>query len=1214
MPTAKFQADFSDFLNKTREASGSLEKLADAAGSTSGSLSKVGSSFTGEALIRKAVDTATAIEKIGGASALTEREMVRVNATVTEAISKLGALGAKAPKELTDLASATQAAADKSKLLGSGIDVARLASDAFGTAMKSAMTTLLPLLTFTEFVRLGKEAVDFAGTISDMSAKTGIGVEALQQFKYAGEQVGVSLDTITGATAMLQKRIAGGDEGVARAIQKMGMSFNDFANLKPEDQLLRIAKHAESITNPIERTQFGVEALGKSFAEVSPLLVSGLEEMTQKATSLGIVMDKKTVAAIDNVGDSFSTLTSVGMALIGKVLAPFIPLLNLTLSALLKLGDGVMSVVTPAVEFLAKAWLGFLIKLAEGLKWISDAIPGFNRLTGASDALSTAIGSMQNALGQMSNGMQATQTETKKVATEFHVTSDAAKKHSDEIAKLADKYGANGLTKDALNLVEALKQVTDMSKLSSDQQAKLAKDVIELGNQYRALGKEVPAHIQALIDQSMRLVVIPEILKKGNEEARKELERITKAFIDNTSKMHDEASKKSLKTLDDAMTAAGKVMEEFDKVTLSSFELAVKHADKWRDDTLKAIEPLKTSFPALYAELGRQVEIVYKKMVDDAKQSATQQQNTFGSIMGNIPGVILKAIQGGGDIGKAIMSSIGKDLFDTDNGPIGKMLAGGVQKLASFVGKMSEGLGKNLFAGLTSSIPMIGQAIGPLIGWIGGKLSGLFGVSQAEKEGRAAADKFRQGLMSGLTDAQLAEVQKAAQGAWKGNEAGAATVIALRDAYKAVGRTAEEAAADAQRLSAATKRGAEAVAAVQADINKKLQEQKDLTKFLNDTFPAALKAVADSGGLVTAEFAGIISKLDEMGASSQAIAEFITGQVTSAMGGLKSFLDNGTIATQKAASAMTAAAVASFDELMKRGMSAAEALQVMAPVIDSLQRQLEQTGFKGGAAFAEIQALASLASDKIAGPMLKSVEDLNKVMTGLQNAGLLTQDMFSGLVDQITTTFNELIAKGFNGDQVMKMMQPTLQRIWELMQDFGYEVDDATQNLITQAQEAGLVGEAHRDASDVAVKAMQAAAEAMQHVAEILERVFGSTRDQAQSLADDITNAFDAIPREVSVTIRANREGFDNGVPPEGYASGTKGVTGRWFKNFGPGTPAMLHGDEAVVRRDQADEFAATFGTSDAGVLDELANIRSSLSSLPQHIARAVRDAILVAG
>lgn len=1230
MPTAKFQADFSDFLNKTREANGSLEKLSDAAGSTSGSLNRIGTSFGGEALIRKAVDTAAAIEKIGGASALTDREMVKVNVTVTEALAKLGALGAKAPKELTDLAHATQSAADKSKALSGGFNLATLATQGLGTAVKAAMASLLPLLAFTEFVRLGKEAVSFAGDLADLSSKTGMGVEALQQFKYAGEQVGVSLETITGATTKMQKQIAGGGDSAVAAVRSMGLSFKDFANLKPEEQLQAVAKHAESIKNPLELNAFAMDMFGKSGAEMIPLLTSGLSDLTEKATSLGIVMDEKTVAAMDSVGDSFSTLTSVGMALIGKVIAPFIPLLNLALTALLKLADGIMAIVTPAIEFLAKAWLSFLIKLAEGLKWISDAIPGFNRLTGASDFLASGITKMKDAIAQMTTGMQGTQVETKKVATDFDVATDAAKKHTDEIAKLADKYGANGLTKDALNLVEALKRITDMSTLSSDQQQKLAKDVIELGNQYRALGKEVPSHIQALIDQSLKLVVIPEILKKGNEEAAKEFERVTKKLGDNLVKMHNEAAKKNIQTLGDAMTAAGKVMDEFDEATLTSFELAVKHANKWRDNTLKAIEPLKTSFPALYTELGREVETVYAKMVADAKQSATDQRNTFGSIMGNLPGVIAKSLAGGGDIKGAIINSIGGDLFDTEKGPVGKMLLGGINKMSTGLSNVfgSDFAGK-LMGGMASAIPMIGQAIGPLIGWVSGKLAGIFGVSKAEKEGRAAADKFREGLMNGLSSAQLAEVQKAAQGAWKGNEAGAATVIALRDAYRAVGRTAEEAYADAKRLSDATKRGAEAVALVQADINKKLEEQKDLTQFLNDTFPSALKAVAESGGLVTREFADIIAKMDEMGASSQAIAEFVIGQVTAAMGGLTTFLENGTIATQTSANAMTAAAIASFDELIKRGLSASEALKIMSPVIDSLAKQLESTGFTGGAAFAEIQALASLAADKVAGPMLKSIEGLNSVMTGLQNAGLLTQDMFAGLVEQINATFGELISQGFDGDRVMQMMQPTLQRIWELMQDFGYEVDDATKALLVQAQEAGLVGEAHRDAGDVAVKAMQAAAAAMEHVATILERVFGTTQDQAAALANEIESAFDGIPRNIDVEVRARYSGFDN-VPspsagtvsvdggettnsPEEFAIGTRGVTGKWFKNFGQGSPAILHGNEAVIPENQADAFAAAH-TDNQSVVLELTHIRSSLSALPQHIARAVRDAILVAG
>jgi len=81
-----------------------------------------------------------------------------------------------------------------------------------------------------------------------------------------------------------------------------------------------------------------------------------------------------------------------------------------------------------------------------------------------------------------------------------------------------------------------------------------------------------------------------------------------------------------------------------------------------------------------------------------------------------------------------------------------------------------------------------------------------------------------------------------------------------------------------------------------------------------------------------------------------------------------------------------------------------------------------------------------------------------------------------------------------------------------------------------------------------------------------------------------------------------------------GFASGTMGRTGSWFKNFGSGTPTVLHGEEAVVRRDQASAFAAAFGGGGDGAVSELVALRADVVALPHHIARAVRDAMLVAG
>ena len=60
----------------------------------------------------------------------------------------------------------------------------------------------------------------------------------------------------------------------------------------------------------------------------------------------------------------------------------------------------------------------------------------------------------------------------------------------------------------------------------------------------------------------------------------------------------------------------------------------------------------------------------------------------------------------------------------------------------------------------------------------------------------------------------------------------------------------------------------------------------------------------------------------------------------------------------------------------------------------------------------------------------------------------------------------------------------------------------------------------------------------------------------------------------------------------------------------------MLHGDEAVVPRGQAGAFAEAMGVGgmSEAVAAEVAGLRSDMQMLPQALARAVRDAVLVAG
>ncbi len=65
------------------------------------------------------------------------------------------------------------------------------------------------------------------------------------------------------------------------------------------------------------------------------------------------------------------------------------------------------------------------------------------------------------------------------------------------------------------------------------------------------------------------------------------------------------------------------------------------------------------------------------------------------------------------------------------------------------------------------------------------------------------------------------------------------------------------------------------------------------------------------------------------------------------------------------------------------------------------------------------------------------------------------------------------MAQGKDGPLALAALQPDLQRIWELQQQFGWAVDESTQALIDQAVESGQVGEQFRSVQDRMISAVE---------------------------------------------------------------------------------------------------------------------------------------------
>lgn len=218
-----------------------------------------------------------------------------LRAGIREAKSELGALGAEIGK--------IEAGIAKSGSAFSGF--ARAGTAAFaavGAAAAGAVASILRL-------------ADAGGKLADLEAKSGIAAEGLQKLGYAGKLVGVELTSITSAAVKMQKGIIDGNQAFAQ----LGLSVQALRAMKPEDQFAAAAGAINKLGSDTEKAAAAMAVFGKGGAEILPLIKSNLQGAAAEAERLGLVLDEKTVAAADALGDS---LDKGGMAL-GAVAAQF---------------------------------------------------------------------------------------------------------------------------------------------------------------------------------------------------------------------------------------------------------------------------------------------------------------------------------------------------------------------------------------------------------------------------------------------------------------------------------------------------------------------------------------------------------------------------------------------------------------------------------------------------------------------------------------------------------------------------------------------------------------------------------------------------------------------------------------------------------------------------------------------------------------------------
>jgi hypothetical protein len=168
---------------------------------------------------------------------------------------------------------------------------------------------------------LVNDFLDTTSSLVDLSEQTAITIQDLQRFKFAGEQVGVGLESITTAVGQLQNRLGSGDKSAFAALDTLGITIQEIQRLDPGQQFEAIATSISNIADPSKRAAVAMDLFGRSGISLLPLLRSNLKEVGDQAGRLS----DETVKAGDAAGDAFNTFMNWGkVAIGGGVLGPII--------------------------------------------------------------------------------------------------------------------------------------------------------------------------------------------------------------------------------------------------------------------------------------------------------------------------------------------------------------------------------------------------------------------------------------------------------------------------------------------------------------------------------------------------------------------------------------------------------------------------------------------------------------------------------------------------------------------------------------------------------------------------------------------------------------------------------------------------------------------------------------------------------------------------
>jgi len=183
---------------------------------------------------------------------------------------------------------------------------------------------------FDKIIQGFSNAIDKGDQLQDLANRFGVAASSLQEIGNAASTSGAGLEDVASAMNKLAKNAGaaiGGNEQMAEAFNKIGLSVEQLNGMSPQDLFFALSKAVASGTLGMQDFTIAQELAGKGAAVLMETLRMGPEVISANGQAMGVWTDE-TIAKLSEASDSIKAFQNTMTIAFGGIAQIAVPLIK----------------------------------------------------------------------------------------------------------------------------------------------------------------------------------------------------------------------------------------------------------------------------------------------------------------------------------------------------------------------------------------------------------------------------------------------------------------------------------------------------------------------------------------------------------------------------------------------------------------------------------------------------------------------------------------------------------------------------------------------------------------------------------------------------------------------------------------------------------------------------------------------------------------------